>query len=135
MADSKSDDLVSKYSPAPWRAEPYKVESGCDPNDYGSWAVFDSRPNTLPLALLDHHRDGHGGFRASVGKHAQLIAAAPELLALAKEYASSCINCTGWGFTYQAGEAFTQEETARERIECEECAHIRELIANAEGRS
>jgi hypothetical protein len=66
---------------------------------------------------------------------ARLIAAAPELLELAKRYTRECGECDGRGYILIAGEQFTQEASNREREECDECADIREVIAKAEGRS
>lgn len=66
---------------------------------------------------------------------AVLIAAAPDLLQLAKRYARECAECDGRGYILIAGEQFTQEASDRTREECDECADIREVIAKAEGRS
>lgn len=54
----------------------------------------------------------------------RLIAAAPDLLALAKQYASECAECDGTG----------REPYTDEFRECEECRDIRLVIAKAEGR-
>lgn len=67
--------------------------------------------------------------------NARLGAAAPELLALAKKYASECAECGGRGFNTQAGEPFTPEASNNEVIPCDDCADIRAVIAKAEGRS
>ena len=61
---------------------------------------------------------------------ARLIAAAPDLLALAKRYASECAHCNGTG----------REPTLdingfmRETVDCAPCADIRAVIEKAEGR-
>jgi len=53
---------------------------------------------------------------------ARLIAAAPELLALAKQYASECASCGVNAAWLENGKP------------CEECADIRAVINKAEGR-
>ena len=61
--------------------------------------------------------------------NARLIAAAPDLLALAKQYASECSNCDG------EGRLFVQFEGRMEDVgPCEACADIRAVIEKAEGR-
>jgi hypothetical protein len=61
----------------------------------------------------------------------RLIAAAPDLLALAKKYASECAGCDGEGtwvrVTNIAGPAI--------KLPCEDCADIRKVIDKAEGKS
>jgi len=54
-----------------------------------------------------------------------LIAAAPDLLALAKQYASECSGCDGKG-------EWLGPDLHREP--CQDCADIRAVIAKAEGR-
>jgi hypothetical protein len=58
--------------------------------------------------------------------NAHLIASAPELLALAKRYASECGTCDGKGFCI--------EPIDHEEIDCNDCADIRLVIEKAEGR-
>ncbi len=50
---------------------------------------------------------------------ARLIAAAPDLLSLAKQYASECMECAGVGITV-------------ENEGCDECRFIRDVIAKAQ---
>jgi hypothetical protein len=54
-------------------------------------------------------------------ERAALIAAAPDLLELAKAYAGECYECAGAGIT-------------PENEGCENCRHIRAVIARAEGQ-
>lgn len=62
-----------------------------------------------------------------------LIAAAPDLLALARQYASECARCGG------SAEIIVNESDGDpiddEAIPCNECADIWEVINKAEGRS
>jgi len=60
-----------------------------------------------------------------------LIAAAPDLLALAKQYASECPNCDGTG-TYSE---FYDDGSVKAVEDCEECDDIRAVIAKAEGKA
>jgi hypothetical protein len=49
----------------------------------GNWHVLpiDRHPHRLPIAILDHHRDGHEPTRTIITPaDARLMAAAPELL-------------------------------------------------------
>lgn len=66
-------------------------------------------------------RDGHADLEISAADMA-LIAAAPELLALAKQYASECGECDGDGY-HDDGE----------RAPCPACADVRAVMAKAEG--
>ena len=59
---------------------------------------------------------------------ARLIAAAPDLLALAKRYASECAECDGDGRIL-----VTFNDREAEYDPCEACADIRAAIAKAEG--
>lgn len=57
-----------------------------------------------------------------------MIAAAPDLLALAKLYASECGECDGTGY----GMVDTGMPVDS-RVDCRACADIRKVIAKAEG--
>lgn len=69
--------------------------------------------------------------------HARLIAAAPDLLALAKKLASECAECRGRGYTFSDDgiTGFGPDDREPTREACADCADIREVIAKAEGRS
>jgi hypothetical protein len=63
----------------------------------------------------------------------QLIAAAPDLLELAKQYASECSGCDGTGFA----DKFTGHGTPEymeHTVPCSDCADIRAVISKAEGK-
>ena len=60
--------------------------------------------------------------------NAALIAAAPDLLALAKRYASECAQCDGDGRIL-----VTFNDREAEYDPCEACADIRAVIEKAEG--
>lgn len=57
---------------------------------------------------------------------ARLMVMAPELLALAEQYASECASCNGEGYVLHMGTC--------ERCDCLDCADIRAVIAKAGGR-
>lgn len=61
---------------------------------------------------------------------AQLIVTAPELLKLAKQYASECAECDGKGEVELSSRSGAQTKTEP----CEACADICAVIARAEGR-
>lgn len=60
---------------------------------------------------------------------AYLIAAAPELLTLAEQYAKECANCDGEGFTYH----YVDIASPQTHKDCPDCAEIRAVIAKAKG--
>ena len=60
---------------------------------------------------------------------ARLIAAAPDLLALAKKYASECAWCSGTGTI----EHVPFDNGVSSTSKCIQCADIRAVIAKAEG--
>jgi len=70
---------------------------------------------------------------------ARLFAAAPDLLALAKQYASECADCGGTGriVTRSGGSGWGDggPDVHEEAERCGECEDIRAVIAKAEGRS
>lgn len=76
---------------------------------------------------MTRHSDGHSDLEVSAADMA-LIAAAPDLLALAHQFAGDCGRCAGTGLIefdehdYRAGEP------------CRDCADIRAVIKKAEGR-
>lgn len=61
--------------------------------------------------------------------NARLIAAAPDLLALAKQYASECSWCSGTGTI----EHVPFDNGVSSTSKCIQCADIRAVIAKAEG--
>ena len=67
--------------------------------------------------------------RAEAEPNARLIASAPELLALAKRYASKCGMCGGTGRRMALGPDGSETHT----VACAACADIRAVIEKAEG--
>lgn len=69
--------------------------------------------------------------------NARLIAAAPDLLALARKLASECAECHGRAYTFSDDGivGFGPDDREPTREACAECADIREVIAKAEGHS
>lgn len=68
--------------------------------------------------------DGHPDLEVSAADM-RLIAAAPDLLALAKQYAGECGHCDGAGVRYKRAIGPDKEP-------CPFCADIRAVIAKAE---
>ena len=92
-------------TPGPWRVDEHNhcvIESA----RHGNIAIV----NLARMSAADAH----------------LIASAPELLALAKRYASECSGCDGQG---------NSKLSALHPEECQDCADIRAVIAKAEGRA
>lgn len=85
----------------PWRAAPYSSVVGC-----GVVGLRGMLIATIP------------GPKKHAEPIARLIAAAPDLLALAKQYASECSECGGTG-------------KCLDDSSCEDCADIRAVIAKA----
>ena len=73
----------------------------------------------------DDDRVHHPGASAN----AHLIASAPDLLALAKRYASKCGMCGGTGRRMALGPDGSETHT----VACAACADIRAVIEKAEG--
>jgi hypothetical protein len=65
-----------------------------------------------------------------MSKHA-LIAAAPDLLAMAQRYADECANCIGTGTRWTD----TKDPQDSTEYPCPKCADIRAVIDKAEGRT
>ena len=61
---------------------------------------------------------------------ARLIASAPDLLALAKRYASECPKCGGTGLR----DALGPDGFVTHTVDCAACADIRLVVEKAEGR-
>jgi hypothetical protein len=70
-------------------------------------------------------------FPGDTEANARLIAAAPELLEMARRYASECAQCDGTGLFRNFN---PRREAPQEHGEdCKECRTIRDLIAKAGG--
>lgn len=62
---------------------------------------------------------------------AKLIAAAPDLLALVRQYASECASCEGLGRVVQ----FNADGYPAGEVPCPDCDEIRAVITKATGNS
>ncbi len=102
--------------PGPWASDDSGVWAE-DPPDGGD--IICNPPDTDCEASL-----------ARWPSHRRLIAAAPDLLKLAKQFAADCSRCLGLG-RYEADGDFSRVATE----DCTKCADIRAVIARAEGRS
>lgn len=91
---------MSKHTRGPWKAHEYESPRG--------YYFVKSETTTEKIA---------GGQSMDCEANAKLIAAAPELLELARQYASECAECGGDGGS------------------CPECADIRAVIAKAVSHS
>lgn len=115
----------------------------------GPWHVRDLHPGGCTFNIGTNPNDPYDGEVAVVfryGKHVQaphkanalLIAAAPDLLELAKQYAMECASCDGQGTVNRqiGGDGYGGQCAAIADVEavCQDCADIRAVIARAEGR-
>ena len=91
------------HTPGPWRVSPTN-DCVIESEKHGNIALV----NLARMSAAD----------------ARLIAAAPDLLALAKRYASECSGCDGQG---------NSKLSALHPEECQDCADIRAVIEKAEG--
>lgn len=117
---------MSSATPGPWVVEVVRGNHGRD----CGLSILQRLPGYR--GEVAHLRDAEniGGVTvAERNYNACLIAAAPDLLSMAKVYANSCSRCAGTGriefdeHDYEAGEA------------CRDCADIRAVIDKAEGRA
>ncbi len=93
-------------TPGPWI-----IRHGC---------IYGTVPERDPEYICEPWGRGHAETQANT----HLICAAPDLLALAKRYASECSGCDGQG---------NSKLSALHPEECQDCADIRAVIAKAEG--
>ena len=98
-------NATDKHTPGPWRADGRMINTLTDT----FVVVVDQFGKYVARSLIAgrQHAD------------ARLIAAAPDLLALARQYASECGECHGSGVSIDT------------RQDCESCADIRAVIARA----
>lgn len=110
---------MSAHTPGPWEWW-----------TSNSWRRLRSNPadgRDVGVVVPFVARDGHPDLEVSAADMS-LIAAAPDLLALAKQYASDCGRCAGTGRPrYDEGDGYRAGET------CPDCEDIRAVIAKAEG--
>ena len=112
-------ELLAAYKRLAANANP----SSAAPEDAGATDVWFAEGKVI----LDQNRLTVG--TAVTAEDAALMAAAPELLALAEQYASECSECNGTGMRLIEQPSFDGE-----REDCPECAEIREVIAKAKVR-
>lgn len=132
---------MNAFTPGPWKT----CQNGnctCGqvwsiPGDCPVFTVLlDGRPQLVGLAC-NEWGDSPDAIYGAVGKeqqtaNARLIAAAPDLLAIAREYADSCLDCSGSG-TVQRYDTDDSDCAVTEFVDCPECAHVRAVIAAVEG--
>lgn len=110
----------------------------------GPWYIRDEHPGGATFNIGTTPADAYRNEVAVIfrtGKlpihkaNANLIAAAPELLVLAKQYAADCPICKGTGLVsiHFPGNEGVPEWDADDQP-CQECVDIRAVIAKAEGR-
>jgi hypothetical protein len=116
-------DPVS-HTPGPWIA-------AAGPSSIVGWPVVGPRGRAITTVHYLRGDTPEGKrVNAEAGANACLIAAAPDLLALAKQYAGECAECEGTGTArYDCG------GDALIPTDCNACADIRAAIDKAEGRS
>ena len=107
---------TSPHTPGPWQF--YADLPSTDPN----WHIVTNESRMRVLANV-HIEPGNAVDLAN----AHLITAAPDLLAIARQYASECANCQGMA-------RVPTNLSAGEWEECSDCADIRAVIDKAEGR-
>jgi hypothetical protein len=105
---------MSKHTPGPWHVITVAVHD----------KLITSGDRSI--ASLDHA--SHDTIE-HLSANARLIAAAPALLALAKQYASECAECGGTAVLH-SGEGVYHRQS-----DCDACADIWRVIDQAEGRS
>jgi|SRR5581483_1084374 len=116
-------ERLAQHTPGPWSVE--------QPLDFELSIVEANKPTYEWKFIANVPTSQEFDFpRSTAEANARLIAAAPDLLALARQYAAECATCAGSGKVemlsatgYPAGE-----------LACEDCADIRIVIAKAEGR-
>ena len=104
------------HTPGPWRATRHSSIVGT--------AVMANRGIVVASVL---------GSPEVCQANARLIAAAPDLLALAKRYASECSECEGTGVKLVWAENADHNDAWDHSEPCEACADIRAVIEKAEG--
>jgi hypothetical protein len=109
--------MSAKHTPGPW------MVGGDRPGDSSAMALMIYCDDSLGSRVADCSESGHGIPREQDYANARLIAAAPDLLALARQYASECGECNGTG---NSGNEVLGDE------DCEACEDIRTVIAKAE---
>jgi len=103
------------HTPGPWYASPYSSIVG------------------IAISGASGVIAGIRGDRPAAEANARLIAVAPDLLALAKQYASECGDCGGTGVALVATCDQSKDFGAvPQQVPCDVCADIRAVINKAE---
>lgn len=114
---------MPQHTPGPWMITQYPALA---PMVYAEPTAGEMRPIC----------QGHSPSEAEDAANARLIAAAPDLLMLAKQYASECGECNGTGSVYAGEESNDHGVLGIEIVQvsesCDQCAAIRRVIAKAE---
>lgn len=134
----------ASHTPGPWAVmDAYAGEAvfsvplaATSPRHTRQDGVGDYPINAL-VALTYGHHDADGNYSQGANQH--LIAAAPDLLALAKQYASECGRCNGTGLVTisYGGDGYGDRCAALADADdqpCPDCEDIRKVLAKAEGR-
>ena len=114
MTDVARPSNPSPHTPGPW---------GLEATEDNLLIYYPAPIGAKILATIDTGFDEP--FESQQWANAHLMRAAPDLLALAKQYAMECSGCDGQG-------EWMGPDLHREP--CEDCADIRAVIAKAEGR-
>ena len=125
-------DRRSLHTPGPWSVE--------DPIDNELTIVEANKPtHEWKFIATVYLRQGNDPdeFPHHVSEaNARLIAAAPDLLILAKKFASECAECDGTGLiSIHVHGSDTQAAYDADDQPCPDCHDIRVVITKAEGRS
>ena len=114
MSPQSGKEAKGAHSPAPWKT---RELTGDDHRGMG-W-LEDANGRDI---------SAYGDMALSIEENranAALFAAVPDLLALAKQYASECADCDGTGVIPASGVEGSAD------ADCVACAHIRAAIAKA----
>lgn len=154
MNGVRSQEIVL-HTPGPWRWEinpkgrTIRLCGGARPlydlivMDFVRWGMVNAQPRFTVDGLMCKaedfkrvapNREHHAAwFQLLSHPDANLIAAAPDLLALAKKLAGECAECRGRGYTFSDDgiTGFGPDDREPTREACTDCADIREVIAKA----
>lgn len=119
--DQTQEAPLPVHSPGPWKFG-LATPGFRAPTENGAADFYiEAADGIVPGIVWEFGGTGEANVR--------LIAAAPDLLALARKYAEECGECDG------TGQHFVGESTEGPQEPCPDCADIRAVIAKAEGRS
>jgi hypothetical protein len=123
------EQRLAQHTPGPWVADSFCTQDDAvvrvGTND-GTATYYHRTKTICECWVREDEGDDDSPHILQAEANARLIAAAPDLLALAKQYASECAECCGTGISW--------DWNAREQKTCSDCADIYAVIAKAEGR-